>query len=538
MPNELKPVLRCSITGTLYLVVPHGRGASPHAGRTIRMQFGENAHTVPLRVSSASWRVRLADRTLKAPVDATVHRMRQVLGEGEEEEVHGDLVPVDTILANCVNSAEALDAPFRAFLVERLPRRPGHCVALQATAGSGKTTLLLKVVAAHPDMRFLYICYNRSVCTEMQQRAAANGLTNVAVYTYDALALALTGGRVEDDAPGSSLEGVSTRGLAALCPQTMGWARRDRQAALDAFERFCRSPISSLDHWWETAQGEAMLPKRILLHGHAAAPTPADIRHVLDTLWRNGKPPHPTFATVKKLCYMEKALQRVATQYDMMLVDEAQDLNSIMVPSILEHLPHMPKVFVGDAMQSIYGFNGCVNAFRRLPPGATTHLHLYRTFRVGFPLTDYVNDKVPGVIMVPHAGATHSTHVHENKAPPLGVQYVYLVRTWKRLLQLAATTSGCWVPGLAAKAVEMRERLEDDGDALGLEELDDVLACVKAHAASDAASARVVFSTVHSFKGLEAKCVRLASDVRPNMKCLYYVALTRAMRDLYIDSDE
>jgi hypothetical protein len=66
-------------------------------------------------------------------------------------------------------------------------------------------------------------------------------------------------------------------------------------------------------------------------------------------------------------------------EYDMLIVDEAQDLTPITVDIVRAH-PARIKVLVGDTNQSIFGFLGCVNAFNFYPN--STKLSLSKSFRV------------------------------------------------------------------------------------------------------------------------------------------------------------
>lgn len=65
---------------------------------------------------------------------------------------------------------------------------------------------------------------------------------------------------------------------------------------------------------------------------------------------------------------------------DFFLVDEAQDLNGVLV-GLVEDQEHMQKVIVGDANQQIYGWRGSLNAMEVFPVDAT--LPLTQSWRFG-----------------------------------------------------------------------------------------------------------------------------------------------------------
>jgi len=57
------------------------------------------------------------------------------------------------------------------------------------------------------------------------------------------------------------------------------------------------------------------------------------------------------------------AITKVQLLYDVLLVDESQDLNPAMIGIIMNQLAHAGIIFVGDKNQHIYQFKKCVNVF-------------------------------------------------------------------------------------------------------------------------------------------------------------------------------
>ena len=50
-------------------------------------------------------------------------------------------------------------------------------IKVNAFAGTGKTTTLLHYALTHPNQKFLYICYNKSIQLEAQEKFPKNVLT-------------------------------------------------------------------------------------------------------------------------------------------------------------------------------------------------------------------------------------------------------------------------------------------------------------------------------------------------------------------------
>jgi hypothetical protein len=70
----------------------------------------------------------------------------------------------------------------------------------------------------------------------------------------------------------------------------------------------------------------------------------------------------------------------LAAKYDSLLLDECQDMNSVML-RIIESYPGQ-KILIGDSHQAIYSFMGCVNAFKS-STHKDTNFKLTKSFRFG-----------------------------------------------------------------------------------------------------------------------------------------------------------
>ena len=74
--------------------------------------------------------------------------------------------------------------------------------------------------------------------------------------------------------------------------------------------------------------------------------------------------------------------------YDIVMVDEAQDINPVTL-DIIYKLNPKKKIFVGDDLQAIYGFRDNINIFED-----KTHFYeLTQTFRFGDEIADVINNK-------------------------------------------------------------------------------------------------------------------------------------------------
>jgi len=232
----------------------------------------------------------------------------------------------------------------------------------------------------------------------------------------------------------------------------------------------------------------------------------------------------------------------------MIMIDETQDFDIMMLRMILDDTT-IPKLFVGDPMQSIYKWRGCINGFDYMPSNSLT-IEFYSTFRIGDPACELIRSKFKDCWMI--SKSKNSTILSKDNSLLSDTPYTYLFRTWRHLLQTAKITNGIWIGNYAEQVDKMRslhtillkyggaisyEEFPDDLPmflkSLSSEELD-TLICTIENNLTKKENARYKFYTIHSYKGLEDDNIRIANDIEdiigdtdPN---LYYVALTRGMK--------
>jgi superfamily I DNA/RNA helicase len=228
------------------------------------------------------------------------------------------------------------------------------------------------------------------------------------------------------------------------------------------------------------------------------------------------------------------------------MIDETQDFDMLMLRMVLDDTT-IPKIFVGDPMQSIYQWRGCINGFNYLPHSALI-LEFYSSFRVGNPACDLIRQKFKNCWMI--SKAKHETVLTDR----IDGGYTYLFRSWKKLLTTAQKTKNIWVCNFEAKAETMRKMHPalrkgggfDDGEddlpkflrMLTEDQLEEMISSIEENSTSKE-EATYKFYTIHSYKGLEDDYVRIADDIEEKYgddKNLYYVALTRGMKTIAEDT--
>jgi superfamily I DNA/RNA helicase len=257
-----------------------------------------------------------------------------------------------------------------------------------------------------------------------------------------------------------------------------------------------------------------------------------------------------TFDSIRKQSLVNNWLTDIIdNKYDMILIDEAQDFDMIMLRMILRDTK-IPKVFVGDPLQSIYKFRGSINAFEHLPMNASI-IEFYSTFRIGNPACDIIRNTFEDCWII--SKSVNNTNIIDEFDS--NTKYTYLFRKWKTLYTVALSTKRIWIndyDNQFDKMIQMHKKLnksyntddEIDDDlpkflkSLSYQELEDMLLTIQENIVPEH-ECLVKFYIIHQYKGLETENIRIANDFcipfTQEEKNLKYVALTRGMKNIVLD---
>ncbi|KAG0724849.1 F-box DNA helicase 1 [Chionoecetes opilio] len=257
------------------------------------------------------------------------------------------------------------------------PLQSDHVVKIVAFAGTGKTTTLLQLCKRRPDQRFLLVVYNKSV----QEHCVRTFPNNTKVKTAHAMAYASVGRRFQ--AVHKFSMNITASSLNEFLPNRQGVGNKFRRVALakNTLERYLNSADEHLS----------------LQH----VPTVDKLREALDddyrlqvilpdaeAIWDEMKRCSPTQAlpmTQEGQLKLWQLSRPMLAGYDVVMVDEGQDMNPAMLDVFLRQ--SCAKVIVGDPYQQIYSFRGAINALENV---TSTHtFYLTQSFRFG-PEVAYV----------------------------------------------------------------------------------------------------------------------------------------------------
>ncbi|MCP4745654.1 MAG: ATP-dependent helicase [Desulfobacteraceae bacterium] len=221
--------------------------------------------------------------------------------------------------------------------------RPDEILKVKAFAGTGKTTTLVEYARQRPDMRFLYVAFNKSV----QMEASKKFGSNVVCKTSHALAFRSKGAK------------HAKRLVPSFKANTV-----KEVLNLKSFED-AKFTIDTLQNYLVSAD-----PK-------------VNNRHIPFTAkiyYESSRIPMPDFVKMgndlgRLMCTGENRqigmlhdgylklyqLSNPRLNFDCILLDESQDINPVTAAFVLFQ-PGVSKILVGDPHQQIYSFRGAKNS--------------------------------------------------------------------------------------------------------------------------------------------------------------------------------
>ena len=266
-----------------------------------------------------------------------------------------------------------------------------HTVRINAYAGTGKTTTLLELCRNNPNIRFHLVVFNKSVAEESKAKFPRN----VRVSTANSLSwkyITKTEGKSNFNHWGLKYQDInnnyilksSTRSN-VLKKTPFTWFHYVPMA-LATFTSYCNSGDESINF--------SNTPKNWRARGELQS-VDDSIRSALvedaTTIWdcivnkKHSKMKFDHCSSMKKFQLSAPDLQEWAGPHDVLLLDEAQDMNPCMLAVCLQQ--KVPKIVVGDSFQQIYSFRGAVDALKRVSDSNLTCVkdtfYLTQSFRFG-----------------------------------------------------------------------------------------------------------------------------------------------------------
>lgn len=250
--------------------------------------------------------------------------------------------------------------------------QPGQTLKIMAFAGTGKTTTLEAYTRKRPQLRFLYIAFNKSVQLEADQRFPAN----VTARTTHALAFRAKGFKYKDRlVPGFKANQV----MAALGLKKY----EDARFAMDTLSQYLVSADPKVATYHIPITARAFYKKN-----KQKMPDLVTLANSLGRLMCDGS--HPDIGMLHDGYLKLYQLSGPILDFDCILLDEAQDINPVTAdlvfsqirPNLIQSGQTRPEIdskqasliLVGDNHQQIYSFRGARDSLKTFAAGKTEYL--------------------------------------------------------------------------------------------------------------------------------------------------------------------
>ncbi|MBF0235702.1 MAG: ATP-dependent helicase [Desulfamplus sp.] len=246
----------------------------------------------------------------------------------------------------------------------------GHeTLKIIAFAGTGKTTVLNEYTKARPQLRFLYVAFNKSVQSEAESKFPGN----VNCRTAHSLAWQLFGSKYRHKLEFSL--------KANIVMKTLGLdSYEDAQFALDTLLEYLVSADEQISRIHASA-----LPGQF--HSQKKGEVP-DFVSMAKKLWGMMCDEQNDEIGMLHDGYLKLyQLSKPCLDFDCILLDEAQDTNPVTANIVLSQ--PCPKILVGDPHQQIYSFRGARDAMQEIT--ATSTMYLTHSFRFGSNIAELAN---------------------------------------------------------------------------------------------------------------------------------------------------
>jgi ATP-dependent DNA helicase UvrD/PcrA len=455
---------------------------------------------------------------------------------------------------------------------------------IRAVAGSGKTTTILHGMTFVPKgKKCLFVAFNKAIADELAKRAPA-GVTVSTLHSLGLRACSKALGRV-------TVEKDKARGIAA---EVTGYdynpSLRDWNHSVVKAVSLCKNYLAS-----SADEIEDVLNLHQIVPPENEEDRPRLIRHVQSVLAKCLET--SSRIDFDDMVWLPVVLKLAVTKYDFVFVDETQDLNATQIALVQKALKKGGRLIaVGDPRQAIYQFRGAAQgAFEKVQESfAANVLPLSVTYRCGRLIVEEARRFVKELEAAPLAEEGRVQACSELRMfnevqdgdfilsrtnAPLTRICLALLKIGRRAhvqgrdvgtkLSSAVRRTKCEdvesmlasVDRWTAKEIARLEKKDEDTSSVQdtcdcLHALADgevstaaVLAKIDALFADGNNDTRITLSSTHKAKGMERDRVWLLRNTYLKVRKgktktskeeenLYYVAVTRAKRELYlVDND-
>lgn len=290
---------------------------------------------------------------------------------------------------------------------------------INAVAGSGKTTTLLEYAKKNSHLKILYLAYNKSLSNSLQEKLKDYNLPFMHICTIHSLAynkIEAFNYKVANELKNSVLEKVIIKYELQINQKNYYPTAQYLATLKDLVNFYCNSSLILLDNkLFETYKKQVDLSAKILdLLNKNEKKILTHLKIILSSM--KNKTIDITHDFYLKMFYLNK---KVSTNlnYDLILVDEAQDISDVMI-AIIE-AQNCKRVYVGDSFQQIYSFRFATNALNKVD---LPNFYLTKSFRFG---DNYAKFLQGGLNSLYEINSSNHLKIHGTKKnTKIGVEFI------------------------------------------------------------------------------------------------------------------
>jgi superfamily I DNA/RNA helicase len=250
---------------------------------------------------------------------------------------------------------------------------------INAVAGSGKTTTLLEYAKKNSHLKILYLAYNKSLQIELQEKLKEYKLSHMAVSTIHSLAynrIQAYQYNLSHDLKVQTIEKVICD-FEQLTNQKHYYPTAEYLALIkDLINFYCNSSLIELNSkLLSNYKKQSDLGAKILELLSNEKKVLSHIKHILSAM--KNKIIDATHDFYLKMFFLNKKISS-NLGYDLILVDEAQDISDVMIGVVESQ--NCRRIYVGDSFQQIYSFRFATNALNKID---LPSYDLSKSFRFG-----------------------------------------------------------------------------------------------------------------------------------------------------------
>lgn len=239
-----------------------------------------------------------------------------------------------------------------------------HSFKINAVAGSGKTTTLLQYAKNFPKYKILYLAYNKSLQTSLEKKLYKLEISNMHVKTIHSLAFNKMQAWKYKLSYDLKVEAIY-KCIKEFEQSRLSYEPTPSYLALikDIINFYCNSSLIQIDEeLLQSYKKYSNLDAKVLkLLKTRFENILKHTKYILTSM--KTQKIEATHDFYLKFFYLNKKISS-NLGYDLILVDEAQDISDVMI-SIVE-AQKCKRVYVGDSFQQIYSFRFAINALDKI----------------------------------------------------------------------------------------------------------------------------------------------------------------------------